>query len=100
MAVLFSDAGNSNILFLLSAEILYVQIIKFKIRRGSFLFFVLPSLYSKRFAPAPGIELSNIMTNYTNDRSGIAVIIPNNITAKSTTVKVFCGFNCVVIELH
>ena len=34
MAVLSSDAGNSNILFLFSAEILYVQIVKFKNRRG------------------------------------------------------------------
>ena len=30
--------------------------------------------------------------NYTNDRNGIAVIIPNNITAKSKMVKVFCGY--------
>ena len=30
--------------------------------------------------------------NYTNDRSGISVIIPNNITAKSKMIEVYCGY--------
>ena len=31
--------------------------------------------------------------NYTNDRSGISVIIPNNITAKSKMIEVYCGYS-------
>lgn len=42
-----------------------------------------------RLAPS---RLSMKTANYTNDRSGISVIIPNNITAKSKMVKVFCGY--------
>jgi len=30
--------------------------------------------------------------NYTNDLNGIALIIPNNITAKSKVIKVYCGY--------
>ena len=45
----------------------------------------------KRCRLAPS-RLSMKTANYTNDRSGISVIIPNNITAKSKMVKVFCGY--------
>ena len=48
-----------------------------KPRRSSFLS---PSRWSMKTA------------NYTKERSGIAIIIPNNITAKSRIVRVYCGY--------
>lgn len=51
-----------------------------------------PSTKSRRTSVLDPSRWSMKTAEYTNERGGVVLIIPNNITAKSRMVKVYCGY--------